>query len=88
MRERIDDTQAVVVLLVARIFGIHRIAAAHARRGENGAVPPEQPGSLTDRQRRAHHVERDRLNGKTLKRFGEAHGLPMREGPGREGRVA
>ena len=32
-------------------------------------------------------VERDRLNGKTLKRFGEAHGLLMREGPGREGQI-
>ena len=82
MRERIDDTQAVVVLLVARIFGIHRIAAVPARRGENGAVPPGQPEPLTDRQRRAHHVERDRPNGKTLKGIGEAHGLPCVRAPG------
>ena len=51
MRERIDDTQAVVVLLVAWIFGIHRIAATPARRGENGAVPPGQPEPLTQSTR-------------------------------------
>lgn len=62
LAERIDHAQALIVLSVAQILGVHDVAAAGTRGGENRTVPVRQPEALTERDAGAKHGERDVLN--------------------------
>ena len=62
--ERIDHPQALVVLPIAQVLGVHGVAAAGVRGGENRPVPVRQPKALTERDAGAEDGERDVLHRK------------------------
>ena len=65
LRERVDDTQAVVVLRVAHILRVHRVAAEQAGGGEDRAIPVVQPEARTESESVEHQISRNVLHRKS-----------------------
>ena len=65
MREGVDYAQAVVVLRVAHILRVHRVAAEQAGGGEDGAIPVVQPEARTESESVEHQISRNVLHRKS-----------------------